>query len=104
MQDCSWDEIEYYGKRYRVEGECNTDICGAMCCKVMDWTGKVGGPCEYLDTDLKCKLHKQDIHCKPISCLLWPIKKVDIIATNALAERFNMPERCLLKVVEIGNN
>ncbi len=101
LQDCDWGEFTHDGVKHKVDGECNTDVCGAMCCKVMNWKGVVGERCEFLDDDLKCMFHKRDVHCKPISCYLWPTKQVDITTTNDLAKRFNMKERCLLKVVEV---
>ena len=100
LQDCSWSEFEIDGQRYRVDGECDTSRCGAVCCKVMNWRGRVGNPCEYLQDDLRCAFHAADVHCKPISCLLWPTKPIDIEATNKIAERLGFSERCHLRVVE----
>lgn len=104
LSDCSWGNIDNDGVKYRVEGECDTSICKAMCCQVMNWTGKVGEKCEFLGDDLKCMFHKQDIHCKPVSCLIWPTKPIDIEKTNEFAERYGMQERCLLKVVKNGDD
>lgn len=104
LQDCDWNDYTHDGVTHRVEGECDTSKCKAMCCQVMNWRGRVGERCEFLQDDLRCMFHAADVHCKPISCYLWPTKQVDIDSTNALAERFDMAERCLLKVVEVGNS
>jgi len=101
MSDCSWGNVNHDGKRYETQGECDTAICGAVCCKISKWTGEVGAECEFLRPDLKCMFHVQDIHCKPISCLIWPMKPADVAKVQEMAERMGFSERCLLKVVEI---
>ena len=100
------DVIENRGKRYRVEGyvdgKCPTDICGAVCCKVCNLQGRVGeGPCEFLDSDDLCRLHKMNVHCKPVSCLVWPTSQESIDGANKLAERLGFAGRCQLRMVEI---
>ena len=104
LQDCSWGEFERDGKTYKVEGECDTSRCKAVCCQIMNWRGRVGERCQYLQADLKCEFHAADVHCKPVSCLIWPTKPVDIEKTNEIAARLGFKERCHLKVVEIGND
>lgn len=101
LQDCSWDVYEHDGKNYRVEGECDTSKCKAVCCQIMNWRGRMRERCEFLQDDYKCAFHAADIHCKPISCLLWPTKQLDIDTVNAKAKELGFEERCLLKVVEV---
>ena len=89
------------GTVYEVKGECDTARCGAVCCKVADWTGKVGVKCSKLTDDLFCEPHlEHGPATKPVSCLFWPLRPVDVETVNKLAERFDMPERCHLEVVE----
>lgn len=100
LNDCEWNH-SIDGVPFKIEGECDVSRCGAVCCRIMNWTGKVGNTCEYLDKDLLCSFHRRDIHCKPISCLLWPTKPIDIDKTNEIAERLGYDFRCHLKVVKV---
>ena len=90
------------GKHYRVEGECDTPRCNAVCCRVANMWGETGkGPCHNLMDDNRCEPHaKRGPGCKPVSCWFWPKRQIDIDTVNAQAERFGMPQRCHLKVVE----
>lgn len=95
------------GEKYRVEGyvdgRCPTEVCKAVCCRTADLLdGSIGsGPCQFLnDETLKCKLHEKGRACKPIACLLWPKRQMDIDSTNEKAERLGFKERCHLKFVK----
>ena len=106
ISEASVGVIENRGKRYRVEGyvdgHCPTDVCNAVCCRVASLQGRVGeGPCDFLDTDNLCQLHKMSSHCKPVSCLVWPTSQASIDGANELAERLGLEGRCQLRMVEI---
>lgn len=88
------------GSQWVVEGECDTERCGAVCCKVADWRGVVGEQCAHLLPDMRCSPHaERGMATKPISCALWPLRKVDVDKVNELAERFHFTDRCHLEVV-----
>jgi hypothetical protein len=90
------------GTTWRVVGQCDTARCGAVCCKVADWTGVVGTQCEHLQDDLRCRPHAQrGMACKPLSCALWPLRQGDVDCVNALAKRFGFSQRCHLELVEV---
>lgn len=92
--------VDRDGTCWRVVGECDTDRCGAVCCKVADWRGRVGSRCELLRDDLRCSPHaERGPACKPVSCLLWPLRPIDVTKTNELAERLGFEWRCHLEVV-----
>lgn len=96
--------IEYRVEGYTEDGFCPVDVCNAVCCRVATLKGVVGkGPCEFLNLGNNlCKLHELGgSHCKPVSCLVWPTSPESIEKTNDLAERFGMPWRCQLKMVEV---
>ncbi len=99
LSDCTFDRMDYFDKSYRIKGECDTSRCKAVCCQIMNWKGKVGERCEFLLDDYRCMFHAQDIHCKPVSCLMWPVKPLDIEKVNEIAERLGFKERCHLEVV-----
>lgn len=103
---CTFDTIENRGKRYRVEGyvdgRCPTDVCNAVCCRIASLRGRVGeGPCQFLDGDNQCGLHAMSIHCKPVSCLVWPTSPMSIEKTNETAARLGFEGRCQLTMVEV---
>lgn len=92
------------GKYYALEGECDTDRCGAVCCKTASLQGRVGeGPCRFLQGDLRCELHAISRHVKPISCLVWPTSQASIDVMNEQAERLGLEGRCHLKMVEVAD-
>ena len=95
------------GETYRVEGlvdgRCPTEICNAICCRTADiYEGKIGsGPCHLLNEEtLGCKAHEKGAACKPIACLVWPVRQGDIDSTNEKAERLGFKERCQLRLVK----
>lgn len=104
--ECTYDYIDNRGKRYVVEGynedgTCPTDVCNAICCRLSSLDGKVGaGPCEFLTDSNLCSLHERSIHCKPVSCLVWPTSPKSIEKMNEIAEREGFKERCQLRMVE----
>lgn len=97
------------GRRLRVEGyrdgRCPTEICGAVCCRVMDQWGRAGTCCEALDREsLSCRPHARGgPACKPLSCWLWPLGPADIDKVNELAQRFGHAGRCQLRIVEVND-
>lgn len=107
--------IKNRGKWYRAvgyndDGTCPTDICNAMCCRVCNLKGEVVKEitptcgCEFLDRDdNKCKLHKltDSMHCKPVSCVVWPTSQLSIDKANSIAERLGFEGRCQLRMEEI---
>ena len=88
---------------YKVVGECETEKCNAVCCRVANWQGIMGqGPCSYLTEDNKCSTHKErGFGTKFLSCWVWPKRQIDIDTVNAAAEKYGMEHRCHLKVVKV---
>lgn len=111
LQIEDWTILEQTGRdgeKYRVEGlvegKCPTEICNAVCCRTADLLkGAIGsGPCQFLnEKTLGCKLHEKGRACKPIACLVWPVRQGDIDSTNEKAERLGFKERCQLKLVKV---
>lgn len=97
------------GKRYRVEGYidgyCPTGLCEAVCCHTSDiYEGSIGsGPCRYLTGDRLCELHARSPGLKPISCMVWPVRQLDVDSVNEKAERLGLKGRCQLRVVEVDD-
>jgi len=78
--------------------KCQTDICGAVCCRSAHFRPDREPPCEYLTDHLTCELH--DVGgkaCKPLGCAEYPRSQVDIDMINELAEQGGFAERCLLR-------
>lgn len=101
------EQTDRAGETWRVEGmvagRCPTEICGAVCCRTADLLdGAVGsGPCRFLNEEtLGCRLHEKGRACKPIACLVWPVRQGDIDSTNEKAARLGFKERCQLRFVK----
>jgi hypothetical protein len=98
-----WSQGPFYdrdGSAWMVKGECDQERCGAVCCKVANFTGKVGQPCVKLTEDLLCQPHRDYGQAtKPVSCLFWPLRQADVEKVNELAERLGYDKRCHLEVI-----
>lgn len=78
---------------------CQTEICGAICCKTWSFRPDTPGPCEFLTEDLQCELHLVGgPPCKPMGCAQFPLSQADVDGMNAQLEALGVPERCLLGV------
>ena len=93
--------IEGYVKQADGSLACDTDTCKAVCCRSGNFRPDRKPPCEYLEADNKCELHKVGGHnCKPKGCWDYPRSQADIDSVNAGAEAQGFTERCLLRFVD----
>ncbi len=112
----NWDQMKFVdkdGQQYEVQGyvedengqvRCPTEKCQALCCQAMPLIGPVGTSCEHLNQDtLKCgQQEKGGRSCKPISCVVWPRRQLDIDTLNDLYAQGE--KRCYLKVVKVEDH